>query len=184
MTKWMKRVRGAVGMGVTWALAWAPVAVLIGLAVDPDGSMDEMWPAIGAYPGFLGGVVFSVVLAIAARRRRLDELSLPRVAAWGALAGFVVGALPFMIGESASEIPAWMLAVIVIGSITGLSAASAAGSLALARRAERRALADAGMDATSAIAAPRMRREGPGGASPVRTGAADPVGTFAARGRR
>ncbi len=181
MTKWLKRIRGAVGMGLTWALVWAPVAVLIGFAIDPDGSMDEMWPVIGAYPGFLGGVVFSVVLAIAARRRSLDELSLPRVAAWGAFAGLLVGSLPFLIGESTSEIPAWMLAVVVIGSITGLSAASAAGSLALARMGERRALAGAGMDGDRAIAPSRTWTDVQGDAATVKAGTADPSGTRALR---
>lgn len=140
MKKWLRRIRGAAGMGLTWAVVWAVVAGLIGMLVDPDGSMDEMWPAIGAYPGFLGGVVFSVVLAVAARRRRLDDLSLGRVAAWGAGAGFLVGVLPFAIGEPTTEIPLWLLGVLVIGTITGLSAASAAGSLALARMGERREL--------------------------------------------
>ena len=83
MKKWLRRIRGAVLMGLTWAVVWALVAVLIGMIVDPDGSMDEMWVAIGAYPGFIGGVMFSAVLGIAARRRRFDELSLPRFGAWG-----------------------------------------------------------------------------------------------------
>jgi hypothetical protein len=135
-------------MGLTWAVVWAPVAVLIGMIVDPDGSMDEMWVAVGAYPGFLGGVLFSAVLGIAAGRRRFDELSLARVGAWGAAAGFLVGALPFAVGESTTELPLWLLAVVVIGSITLLSGISAAGSLALARRAERRGLGDAGVDAS------------------------------------
>lgn len=152
MKKWLRRIRGAIGMGLTWAVVWAPVAVLMGLIVDPDGSMDEMWVAIGAYPGFLGGVVFSAVLAMAARRRRLDELSIPRVAAWGAAAGLVVGVLPFTIGESTTELPLWLLASVVIGSITLLSAGSAAGSLALARRAENRALPGAGPDGAGARA--------------------------------
>jgi hypothetical protein len=146
MKKWLRRIRGAVGMGLTWALVWAPVAVLIGFLVDPDGSMDEMWPAIGAYPGFLGGVVFSIVLAIAARRRSLGDLSLGRVALWGAGAGLLVGALPFTIGEPTTDVPLWLLATVVIGTITVLSAASAAGSLALARMAEKRALPGAGGD--------------------------------------
>ena len=100
----------------------------------------------GAYPGFLGGVVFSTVLAIAARRRRLDELSLSRVAIWGAAAGLLVGVLPFTIGEPTTERPLWLLAAVVMGTITLLSAVSAAGSLALARRAEKRALPGAGVD--------------------------------------
>lgn len=157
MKKWLRRVRGAIGMGVTWALVWAPVAVLIGLVVDPDGSMDEMWPAIGAYPGFLGGVVFSTVLAIAARRRGLDDLSLSRVAAWGAAAGLLVGALPFTIGEPTSDRPVWILASVVIGTITVLSAASAAGSLALARSAGKRQLPGAGTDPHRTLTDPRGR---------------------------
>lgn len=180
MNKWLKRIRGAVGMGLTWALVWAPVAVLIGFAIDPDGSMDEMWPAIGAIPGFLGGVVFSVVLAIAARHRRLDELSLARVAGWGAFAGLLVGTLPFLIGESTSEIPVWQLASVVIGTITGLSAASAAGSLAVARMAERRALADGGMEGIGAGIAPGhlgIGGPGQGDVGSVKTRGADPVGS-------
>lgn len=145
MKRWARRVRGAVLMGLTWAIVWAPAAVLMGVLVDPDGSMDEMWAAIGAFPGFLGGVVFSAVLGMAARRRRLDELSLARVGAWGAVAGLLVGVLPFLVGEPAADNPAWLPAV-VIGTITLLSAASAAGSLALARIAERRARLAAGAD--------------------------------------
>ena len=137
MKHWMKRIRAAVAMGLLWAVVWAVVAVAIGLIIDPDGSMDEMWPAIGAYPGFLGGVVFSAVLAIAARRRGLHELSMSRVAAWGAAAGLLVGAIPFLIGDASGEIPLWMLALVVVGSIAALSAASAAGSLAIARRGRR-----------------------------------------------
>jgi peptidoglycan/LPS O-acetylase OafA/YrhL len=171
MKKWLRRIRGAVGMGLTWALVWAPVAVLIGLFVDPDGSMDEMWPAIGAYPGFLGGVVFSTVLAIAARRRRLDELSIARVALWGAGAGLLVGSLPFMIGESTTERPLWLLATVVIGTITVLSAASAAGSLALARRAERRT-----PPAGSASQRTLIDRQGHDTVADVDARAAEPVG--------
>ena len=140
MKQWMKRVRGALLMGLVWAMIWAPAAVLIGLVIDPDGSMDEMWLAIGAYPGFIGGVAFSVVLGIAARQRRFEELSLGRVAGWGALAGLLVGTFPFVIGDPTSAVPVWLLATVVIGSITLLTTVSAAGSLLLARRAERREL--------------------------------------------
>lgn len=138
MKTWLRRVRGALVMGVIWAIVWAPVGVLIGLVVDPDGSMDEMWVAIGAYPGFLGGVVFATVLAIAGRGRRFRELSIRRFAAWGAAAGLLVGALPFTIGDYTGALPLWALGSIVMGTVTVLSAGSAAGSLALARVAERR----------------------------------------------
>lgn len=144
MTQWGRRVRGALVMGLLWALVWAPVAVLLGVfVIDPDNSMDEMWVMVGALPGFLGGVVFSIVLGIAARRRRFDELSLPRFAAWGALAGFLVGTLPFTLGTPTSAVPQWLLALAIVVPITLLSAASAAGSLALARLSQRREPHDA-----------------------------------------
>lgn len=138
MKKWLGRIGGAVLMGLTWAVVWAPVAVLIGLIVDPDGSMDEMWVAIGAYPGFLCGVLFYAVLGIAEGRRGFDELSLSRVGTWGAVAGLLVGVLPFLIGESTSELPPWLLGIVVLGSITLLSAVSAVGSALLSQYAARR----------------------------------------------
>jgi hypothetical protein len=131
-------------MGLLWAVPWAIVAVLIGLVVDPDESMDEMWFLIGAYPGFLGGVLFSVVLSIAERRRNLSELSVRRFGAWGAVAGLVIGVLP------SADIDVARLATVVIGSFTLMSAASAAGSLALARMGGARELLDAGADTSDA----------------------------------
>ena len=150
MKKWLRRIRAAVTMGLIWAVPWAIVAVLIGLVIDPDGSMDEMWPAIGAYPGFLGGVLFSIVLSIAERHRPLSELSVRRFAAWGAAAGLAIGVLPFLLGTPAAELNVARLATLVIGSFTVMSAGSAAASLALARRAEARQLLDAGADISHA----------------------------------
>jgi hypothetical protein len=144
MRKWLKRIRAAVTMGLLWAIPWAVVAVLIGFIVDPDDSMDEMWFLIGAYPGFLGGVLFSIVLAIAERRRNLSELSVRRFGAWGAAAGLVIGVLPFLLGTPAAHVDVARLATVVISSFTVMSAASAAGSLALARRGEARERLDAG----------------------------------------
>lgn len=145
MKKLLRRIRGAFLMGLTWAVVWAPIAVLIGMIVDPDGSMDEPWVLIGAYPGFLSGVIFSIVLSIAGRRRRFDELSLSRFTTWGAAAGLLLGMLPMAVGTRNPELPLWV-PFVVVGSITVLGALSAAGSLALARRAEKRVLLGAGAD--------------------------------------
>ena len=139
MPKWLRRIRGAIGMGLIWAVAWAPIGLLIGEIVDPDGSMDEPWMLVGTLPGFIGGVIFSVVLGIAARSRKFDQLSISRFGAWGAVAGLLVGMLPFVLGSANPALPTW-LPFVVTGSITGMSAVSAAGSLALARMAKKRAL--------------------------------------------
>ena len=147
MKKWLRRIRAAVTMGLLWAVPWAVVAVLIGWVVDPDESMDEMWWVIGAYPGFLGGVLFSIVLSVAERHRSLSELSVRRFGAWGAAAGLVIGVLPFLLGTPNPNINVARLATIVIGSFTAMSAVSAAGSLAIARKGERREMLGAGADA-------------------------------------
>jgi len=146
MKKWLRRIRGAVVMGLTWAVVWVPVGLLISMIVDPDGSMDEPWILVGAYPGFLSAVVFSMVIWIAERRRRFDELSPTRVGAWGAVAGLLVGMVPFVAGSNSTNLPTWLLMFAIIGPITLLSAVSAGGSLALARRAEKLNFLDARAD--------------------------------------
>lgn len=140
MKQWVKHGRGAVLTALAWAVIWAPVAVLVGLLVDADGSMDEMWVAIGAYPGFICGLLFSALLWIAERHRRIDELSLLRVAGWGAVAGLLVSLLPLAVAEptGAWGLPRWLLAVVIIASITLLSTASAVGSAVLFRYAARK----------------------------------------------
>lgn len=146
MTRWARRIRGAVGMGLLWAAGGAAVGGLIELLDNvlpgglPMASAVDMWPQTLAIPGFLGGVVFAVVLGIAGRRRRFDELSLPRFAAWGAVAGLLLGALAVTNGA-----PAVLLVVAALWS-----AAAAAGSLALARRSEDRELLAAAADVADA----------------------------------
>ena len=152
MKKWLRRIRGAVGMGLTWAVAWALVGVLIGLSIEflglPMGWFVEVFdaplPAL-AIPGFVGGAVFSTVLGIAGRRRRFDELSLPRFAAWGAAGGLLLSLFP--IAASAASVAE---AAVIIGPVTLLSVVSASGSLALARKAEERELFDASADVAEA----------------------------------
>ncbi len=77
MKKWLRRIRGAVGMGLTWAAGWALFGLLIGVTsiLLPwlpwelfFDVFDAPLPAL-AIPGFVGGVLFSRVLGIAGRRR-------------------------------------------------------------------------------------------------------------------
>ncbi len=148
MKKWLRRIRGAVGMGLIWAAGWALVGVLIGLSWSLGLPMewfvevfDAPLPAL-AIPGFFSGAVFSTVLGIAGRRRRFDELSLPRFGAWGAVGGLLLGLFPSLVAVStgAASVAA---AAVIIGTLTLLSAVSASSSLALARMAEERELLDA-----------------------------------------
>ncbi|MFB6241166.1 MAG: hypothetical protein ABEJ46_06395, partial [Gemmatimonadota bacterium] len=93
----------------------------------------DPWVAL-ATPGFIAGVLFSVVLRIAERGRRLAELSLSRAAGWGAATGLLLGSAPFLLGTPTDAFPLWVLAAAIVGATTLLSAASACGALTLARK--------------------------------------------------
>jgi len=141
--QWWKRLRGALGMGLTWAVAWGigvgglfelvgniwPGAPLVGLV--------DIWPMVLGLPGFLSGTVFALVLRIAAGRRRFEELSIPGFATLGAVGGLLSGALTVALVIAAAGAPSfWIQAVVVCAVPTVLSTLSAAGTLALARRAQ------------------------------------------------
>ena len=164
MKRWLRRIRGAIGMGLTWAAGWALVGVSIGVAsiLLPGLPWDAFFeifdaplPAL-AVPGFFGGVFFSAVLGIAGRRRRFSELSLPRFAAWGALGGLLLGLFPatlVAVGLATfnGSIPGlWQFTAVISGPLMLLSAASASGSLMLARMTEDRELPEASGDVADA----------------------------------
>lgn len=177
MRKWLRSIRGAVGMGLTWAVAWAIAGLLIGISSRllpflPWDSFfavfDAPLPAL-AIPGFVGGALFSVVLGIAGRRRRFDELSVPRFAAWGALGGVLLTLFPFALvavglaSTEGSRFGAGQVIATIAGPFILLSAASAAGSLWLARRAANRdslAAAESGDDVMVAGGKSRELLEG------------------------
>lgn len=124
------------GMGLLWAVGMAGVGGVIELLANvlpggfPMASAIDMWPQTLAIIGFIGGVIFALVLGIAEGRHRFDELSLPRFTAWGAVAGFLLGLRPALLGA-----PLFFLGITTLGS-----AIAAACSLALARRADDREL--------------------------------------------
>lgn len=137
--EWLRLIVGAGAMGLIWGAAWAAVGALIGIA-DSAGSVDAVWvgPAIGMHPRFVGGVVFSALLGIAARPRRFDGLPLSTVVVCGGLVGLLLGVLPLAINEPPAESPLWLVATVVIGSMALMGAVSAAASLALARTGSAR----------------------------------------------
>lgn len=154
MKNWLRRIRGAIGMGLTWAFGWALTGLAIGVASIALPFLpwhlffeifDAPLPAM-AVPGFFGGIFYSVVLGIAGRRRRFDELSLPRVAAWGALGGLLLALFPsflVLVGLAHLGRPEANLAILTASIAVPfmlIGAGSASASLMLARQAERRAL--------------------------------------------
>ena len=94
MGQLLRKLRGALGVAVTWGTVWAAVFLVITgvIAVVHPPSLDEpgdtflRFALIGAWYGFFSGTVFSALLALFERNRSIAELSLKRVALWGAIA--------------------------------------------------------------------------------------------------
>jgi hypothetical protein len=148
-------------MGLTWAVAGGAVGTIVSLAIlvrtgsRPDAPFPIM---LGAF-GFVTGVVFSGVLTLFEGRRRFDQMSLPRFAAWGAAAGFALSAT-FFLAVSRGD-PAFLQYFVVVGPVVAVAAASgAACSLALARRAQARELLET-TDDGPAVARSEETREPP-----------------------
>jgi hypothetical protein len=145
MSRW-RRLRAAFGVGLTWSAAWAALGTAFGLVTPilfgvpiPLLRSAVSGSLLFGTTGFVLGSLFSGVLRLAEGRRRFDELSLPRFAAWGTLAGAIVGGLatggdlwragdPFVVDATLAAVTAL------------LGGASATGSLWVARRAEDRVL--------------------------------------------
>src|SRR5262245_3342385 len=79
LMNWIRRIRGAIGMGVTWAVLWGFAGVLLAAvnSVMPGLGwffriFDAPAPAL-ALPGLVGGTLFSIVLGIVARGRKFSE---------------------------------------------------------------------------------------------------------------
>ncbi len=158
----LRRIRGAIGMGLTWAFAWFAAGLVLLLIVGPDAA-DVPFPLGFGLLGFLAGATFSGVLAIAERRRRFDQMSLPRFAGWGGAAGLLFSVL-FVLGVAVSGDATLMDDLVFLGPLFAVAgAASAAGSLALARMAHERELPDANADVGEAGLTDDEARELPTG---------------------
>ncbi|MDX1394985.1 MAG: hypothetical protein R3195_11350 [Gemmatimonadota bacterium] len=152
MRRWLTRARGTLGMGLVWAAGGFGLGGVIELIWNiwpgfPLGPVFDIWPAVLAIPGFMGGAAFSVVLGIAGRNRSFDELSLPRFAGWGALGGAALGGLFVALGLGGADAPSlWLRAAMIMGPFSLGSAIAASGSLALARLAEEPRLIEAALE--------------------------------------
>ena len=143
MGKWLRRIRGAIGMGFTWGAAWSGAGFV--LAVVTGFKADAPFPLIFGALGFIAGVIFSAFLALTEGRRRFDQMSLPRFAAWGATGGLVLSAV---FAKAASL--EWGDVLLIAPTFAVACAVCASGSLAVARRAVRAELANIRVDIAEA----------------------------------
>lgn len=140
MKKWLRKIRGAIGIGLAWALAWFGAGMIL-LFIAGFGAADVPFPLAFGLLGFLAGVTFSGVLGLVEGRRRFDQMSMPRFAVWGGLGGLLLAAVFVPLTGQGMDILA------LLGGIFGVAGATcAAGSLALARMAEHDDLLEAGSD--------------------------------------
>jgi hypothetical protein len=156
MRKWLRRIRGAIGMGFTWAAAWFAAGFVPRWVFGFNA--DLPFPLLFGGLGFIAGITFSGLLVLTEGRRRLDQMSLPRFAGWGAMAGLLLSAL-FVRGASLG----WGEVLAINATFALACAVSASGSLAVARRAVRRELPDSRGDTAEGELADHEKRNLLGG---------------------
>ncbi len=140
MKRLFRRIRGIVSTGLTWAFGWGAVATVLklGAATFLGATLGSLMAVIvsGTTLGFVAGTSFGVILSITERRRTLDQLSLKRVAVWGALGGMGLSLLlaPRLLGAGLPLCVVVTSYLIPLGITGPLGAGFASGSVALARR--------------------------------------------------
>jgi len=87
--------------------------------------------------GFVAGTAFAVTMSVAERNHSLEDLSLRRVALWGAGGGLLVSLIPMAVGIPLT----YLLGPLVINA--GIGAGMAGGSVAMAKRVDARSIPSA-----------------------------------------
>jgi hypothetical protein len=152
MRKSLRRIRGAIGMGLIWGAAWGVAGTM--LAVVTRFKADAPFPLIFGVLGFIAGMIFSAILALTEGRRSFDQMSLPRFAVWGATGGLLLSAV---FSKAASL--GWGDVLAIAPTFAVACAVCASGSLAIARRAGPRELPDLRQDIAAAELADHETRK-------------------------
>ena len=138
MPRWLKVLRGMLGMGLTFSVGVGALATTVaglvwlipGIGGDAEVFRLAAASAVWAFPI---GVAFSGAMALGAGGRRFSELSVPRFAALGAGAGLLLfGVL------AANAWQAWSIEAAITNAVilAGLGSGSATATLLMARRAQ------------------------------------------------
>ncbi len=135
MKTWGRRIRGAIGMGLAWGAAGSVAGALLARVSSVD--VDLPFPLLFAPLGFFTGIIFSVILVVIEGRRGFERMSLSRFAGWGAVSGLLLTGI-FVVGAALRGQAVWGEFLLFGPALAVAGAVCAAGSLALARRAERR----------------------------------------------
>jgi hypothetical protein len=132
----LRRLRGIIGMGLTWGVGLGVVGSAIGLLgfLTGDGFVTGI-ALTGAFIGFVVGGGFGMILSLSERHKGLEDLSLKRVALWGGLGGALVACATNLLGGGG-------LVWDFVATVTLLGAGLSSGSVAIAKRAYRKELAE------------------------------------------
>jgi peptidoglycan/LPS O-acetylase OafA/YrhL len=130
MKAFLRRLRGVVKTGLMWAVgSVAFFSGFLALVGRSDGILISI-PYFASF-GFIVGGVFAGILSMTERHRRLEDLSLRRVALWGAIGGLLV-TVAFNLVNAGTVY--WQALL----TISLLSAGLSSGTVALAKRADRK----------------------------------------------
>jgi len=97
----LRRLRGIIGTGLIWAAGWAGLYVVtslvkVGFGVRIPGDLLPLLVEGALHAGgdgFLGGSAFGVILSFLERHKRLEDLSVRRIALWGGLGGLAIAVI-------------------------------------------------------------------------------------------
>ena len=85
MKGFLRLIRGIIGTGLTWAAGFVGISVvqfsLFGVPWEAFPELATQWAILG----FVTGGAFAGILSLTERHRTLKDLSLRRIALWGAV---------------------------------------------------------------------------------------------------
>ena len=136
MPRWLKILRGMLGTGLAFAIAGPLVVLLIGafFMVFGNASLESvvMTAARGSAVSFVIGVVFSGILALAARGRLFEKLSLKLFTALGGGVGLLAWTIMGLMGAFKVWTPGDAIVNLIL--LTGVGTGAAAATLLVARK--------------------------------------------------
>lgn len=139
LSQGLRRIRCVISIGLAWAAAWGGAAAILvlGIVLVTGSRPDPPFPLMAGAFGLVAGVAFAGLLGLVQGPDPTAQMSLPRSAACGAAAGFLLATM-FILAVAMSGDPSFLWNLATVGpAFAAAGAASGAGSLGLASRTER-----------------------------------------------
>lgn len=146
MANWLRKLRGVLGIGLSWGLPATVVGLIGGVVASVVGG-GPLLPSLATGAAMVGGLFFllgtgfALALTLTEGRRTLHELTPRRASVWGAVAGGWLPVVTVLVstGSRFGTVLAdpELLAALLggVASCGALGAALAGGTVAVARQA-------------------------------------------------